>query len=372
MTEWALPTEQLVEYERITHEMHDDARLTALRRFVGGGFWRNFKLKYPEADEMYCRMMMVSRRLQDAIDDGAAGKLVEQARTQLYRAQCNCGYWHGAFGGIYLPHLRNAVYRSLIAADEILDRVANRPETWVEATADDYNFDARQEIRLANDRLMALILPSRGGILAELDVRRIQHNLLATLSRQPEAYHRKVLAGANQQNGNCASIHERVVFKQADLDQRIQYDKYPRKSLLDLFYDNETTLAAVASGQADVRSDFTQANYEAKIRRNASRIQVQLVRDGWACGVPVRITKGLTLDAGSPTLEIAYLLENLPQDRPLHFAVEMNFAGLPSAPTTATSTTSTATVWGSLARNSIWASARACTSATSGWGSTWG
>ena len=111
MTEWALPTEQLVEYERITHEMHDDARLAALRRFVGGGFWRNFKLKYPEADEMYCRMMMVSRRLQEAIDDGATGKLVEQARTQLYRAQCNCGHWHGAFGGIYLPHLRNAVYR---------------------------------------------------------------------------------------------------------------------------------------------------------------------------------------------------------------------------------------------------------------------
>ena len=28
----------------------------------------------------------------------------------LYRGQCNCGYWHGAFGGIYLPHLRNAIY----------------------------------------------------------------------------------------------------------------------------------------------------------------------------------------------------------------------------------------------------------------------
>ena len=32
MTEWALPTEQLVEYERLTHEMQGDARLTALRR----------------------------------------------------------------------------------------------------------------------------------------------------------------------------------------------------------------------------------------------------------------------------------------------------------------------------------------------------
>ena len=156
--------------------MHDDGRLKALQRFVGWRFLAGTSSRVtPEADEMYSRMMMVSRRLQDAIDDGASGRLVEEARTQLYRAQCNCGHWHGAFGGIYLPHLRNAVYRSLIAADEILDRLANRPTTWVEATADDYNIDARQEIRLANDRLMALILPSRGGMLAELDVRSIQH-----------------------------------------------------------------------------------------------------------------------------------------------------------------------------------------------------
>lgn len=330
MTEWALPTEQLVEYDRITHEMNGDGRLAALRRFVGGGYWRNFKVKYPEADEMYCRMMMVSRRLQETIDDGATGQLVEAARTELYRAQCNCGHWHGAFGGIYLPHLRNAVYRSLIAAEEILDRLARRPQTWVEAAADDYNFDARQEICLSNDRIMAMVLPSRGGMLAELDVRSIRHNLLATLSRQPEAYHRKVLAGANGQNGQCASIHDRVVFKQADLDQRIQYDTYPRKALMDLFFDNETTLEAVAAGQAELRGNFATAVYEAKIRRNAARIQVQLVREGQACGVPVRITKGLTLDAGSSTLQIAYLLENLPQDRPLHFAVEMNFAGLPA------------------------------------------
>ena len=46
--------------------------------------------------------------------------------------------------------------------------------------------------------------------------------------------------------------------------------------------------------------------------------------------MPLRITKGLTLEAGSSTLEIAYLLEGLPQDRPLHFAVEFNFAGLPA------------------------------------------
>ena len=335
MTEWALPVERLVEYQRIEREMRDDPRWNALRPFVRGGFWRNFRVKYPEADEMYCRMMSVSRRLQETLAAAAAGEpvnteLVEQARIELYRGQCNCGYWHGAFGGIYLPHLRNAVYQHLIAADNLLDRAVGRPETWVEAVADDFNFDARQEVRLTNDKLMALVSPSRGGQMIELDVRRIQHNLLATLARRPEAYHEKVRAGEHQNGDQVASIHERVVFKQPNLQERLQYDDHARKSLVDLFYDNDATLEAVASGAAPQRGDFLGGNYEARIRRNPDRIQVQMLRDGNAWGIPLRITKGLTLDAGSSTLQVAYLLENLPQGRPLHFAVEFNFAGLPA------------------------------------------
>ena len=30
-----------------------------------GGYWRNFKVKYPETNEMYARMQMVSRRLHE-------------------------------------------------------------------------------------------------------------------------------------------------------------------------------------------------------------------------------------------------------------------------------------------------------------------
>ena len=222
------------------------------------------------------------------------------------------------------------MYRNLIAADNLLDRVAGKPETWIEAVAEDFDFDARQEVRLANNRLIAMVAPSRGGQMTELDVRSICHNLLATLTRQPEAYHRKVLAGAQHDGAQVASIHDRVVFKQPNLDQRLQYDDHPRKSLLDLFYDPDATLEAVAAGRAPQRGDFVDGVYEARVRRNPDRIQVQLFREGRAGDATVKITKGLTLDAGSGALQIAYLLENLPQDRPLHFAVEMNFAGLPS------------------------------------------
>ncbi|MBN1395379.1 MAG: DUF1926 domain-containing protein [Pirellulales bacterium] len=335
MTEWALPTGVQMEYEQLEDQMLGDPRWDSLRPRIRGGFWRNFKVKYPETDEMYARMMAVSRRLQEISQTAAGGdpvdaELIERARTELYRGQCNCAYWHGAFGGIYLPHLRNAVYNHLIAADNLLDRAVGRPEAWVEAAAEDFNFDAHQEVRLNNEHLIALVAPGRGGQLLELDVRNIRHNLLATLARRPEAYHQKVQAGQHHNGEQVASIHDRVVFKQPDLDKRLQYDDHPRKSLVDLFYDEDAVLDSIAASTAPQRGDFVNGVYEARIRRNPDRIQVQLSREGTACGRPVRITKGLTLDAGSDTLQAAYLLENLPTDRRLHFAVEMNFAGMPS------------------------------------------
>ncbi len=330
MTEWALPVRQQEQYEQVSRDMEHDPRWPALRQFVRGGYWRNFRAKYPEANEMYARMMSVSRRLAEAVDGGHDGELVDQARTELYRAQCNCSYWHGAFGGIYLPHLRNAVYHHLIASDNLLDQATRPHGGWIEAKIDDFNFDSRQEVQLANDKLVALLAPGSGGQMYELDCRAIRHNLLATLARRPEAYHRKVAGGSNAGPGQVASIHDRVVFKQEGLDRQLQYDQHLRKSLLDHFFDNEATLDMAARGQAVERGDFLAAIYEARVRRNPDRIQVLMIREGMAAGLPVRITKGVTLNSGSPVLEIAYLLEGLPRDRTLHFGVELNFAGLPA------------------------------------------
>jgi alpha-amylase len=330
MTEWALPVERQHDYDEMVHGMHHDDRWTQVKQFIRGGFWRNFKTKYPESNEMYSRMMMVSRRLEHAELEGATGGDLHAARQALYRGQCNCSYWHGAFGGIYLPHLRNAVYNQLIEADNLLDQVDGKVGSWIEATADDYNFDARQEVRLANDALVCLLAPACGGQMYELDVRSIRHNLLATLARRPESYHRKVKAGQHQGNGDVSSIHDRVVFKQEGLDQRLQYDNHLRKSLIDHFYDVDTNLHAVSRGEAQECGDFVQGIYETRVRRNPDRIQIQLARHGSVAGIPVKITKGVTSEAGSSTLEIAYLLEGLPQDRPLRFGVEFNFAGLPS------------------------------------------
>ncbi len=330
MTEWALPTNRQWEYESLRHDMETESNWKRIASFARGGFWRNFKVKYPEANEMYARMMLVSRRLAATVRENHDADLIDEAQRELFRGQCNCSYWHGAFGGIYLPHLRNSVYKHLIAADNLLDQATGKTGTWVEALADDYDFDMRQEVCLANDRLVAFLAPAKGGQLYELDVRSIQHNLLTTLARRPEPYHTKVSQGASENIDTTASIHDRIVFKQNGLEQKLQYDRSPRKSLLDYFFDENVTLEQVARGEATDHGDFANRDYTTRVRRNPNRIQVQMSRAATACELPVTITKGITLEAGSGTLEFAYLLEGLPQDRPLHFAVELNLAGLPA------------------------------------------
>ena len=330
MTEWALPVPRQVEFDELTHSLENDPRWPSLRQFIRGGYWRNFKVKYPETDEMYSRMMMTSRRLQEARDNGVAEEALDGARRELYRGQCNCSYWHGAFGGVYLPHLRNAVFNHLIAAENLLDQALGQPEGSIEASADDFNFDARPEIQLRNSKLMCLLAPSFGGHLYELDVRSICHNLQATLTRREEGYHRKVLAGQNAGEDNVASIHDRVVFKHDDLDQRVQYDAFPRQSLVDHFFTDDVDVESLASGKARPIGDFQMGAYESRVRRNPDRVQAQFSRTGRVGDFNIRLTKGVTLQAGLPTLEISYLLEDLPSDQTLHYGVEFNFAGMPS------------------------------------------
>ena len=330
MTEWVLPPEAQLACLKARKLAAEDPRLADVPRFMRGGSWRNFRMRYPEANEMYARMMAVSGRLQRIAAAGPVDPAALAEATQaLYRGQCNCGYWHGAFGGIYLPHLRNAIYRELIDADTAADRAEGRRGSWVEATTDDYDFDGRTEVRLSNEILDAWIAPARGGMLYELDLRDCRHNLLATLDRRPEAYHAQVLAGPGAAR-SVVDASQVAKFKQEGLERMVRYDASRRKSLVDHFWDVDVAAAAVAEGTAMERGDFAGGGFEASVRRNPGRIQVLLSRAGNAWGIPFTLSKAVTLEAGSRVLEIAYKLEGLPPGFRQHLAVEFAFAGMPA------------------------------------------
>ena len=329
MTEWALPVQQQNDFDQVVHDLETDERWPRVQPFLRGGFWRNFKVKYPETNEMYARMMFVSSLVQQAEQEGCDPAAIAEARDWLYRGQCNCSYWHGAFGGVYLPHLRNAVYQSLIKAEKVIDGVMRNTSHWIEALVDDYTFDTRREIRLGNEQMIAWISPYDGGQIYELDLLDIEHNLLATIQRRAESYHQKVLKGQDTNSDDTASIHDRIVFKQDNLDQHLGYDLRLRKMLVDHFWDEHETLANVAGAKSLDRGDFSEGVYQATIRRNPDRIQVMLTRDGNVWGVPLKITKGITMSPQNNQIEIAYQLDGIPEGQLLHFGIEFNFAGMP-------------------------------------------
>ncbi|GAB4156996.1 MAG: DUF1926 domain-containing protein [Planctomycetaceae bacterium] len=335
MTEWALPTSRQIELHHLVERKKHDPDWPAISSFFRGGFWRNFRVKYPEAMEMYCRMLEVSNRLNNLVNAEDGRERADQialARTALYRAQCNCSYWHGAFGGLYLPHLRNAVYSQLVTADTLLELVSGRDGRWVDVAAEDFNLDARKEIRLWGDRLIAYFAPATGGHLYELDIRQTRMNLLATLDRRPEPYHETVRhAGEHQREGHeseVASIHNMVSFKQPDLDKRIVYDSWRRKSLVDHFLQPGLDFETFRQGGGDI-GDFTRGVYETELRKTEKRCEVRMSRLGRVGPYDVRVTKTVSLDVAQPgCLEIHYELENMPANFPFHFAVEFNFAGV--------------------------------------------
>jgi alpha-amylase len=333
MTEWALPSDRLVAYQEAIRSTADDRSVDRLRPFVSaGGFWRNFKAKYAESDEMYARMLGISDRLARLSgSDEADPDYLEIARQELYRAQCNCPFWHGTFGGLYLPHLRNAVYRHLIGAHKALDESEGRSGPRVSIDVADYNLDARQEVRLENDRLVAFVRPASGGHIYELDVLQHAVNVLATLDRRPEAYHGAISAAAasgGDRPDGPPGLPDKVVLKQGGLEQLLVYDRQPRKALVDHFLPVDATLLDLKTCRDVERGDFATGTYLSKVHRGPHRVMLAMERPGMADGHAIHVGKTISMEAGSGVLDVLYVLEELPEGVPIHFAVEINLAAM--------------------------------------------
>jgi alpha-amylase len=331
MTEWVLPADRANRYDAIRQHLDRDDSRDERASFLRAGFWRNFKVKYPETRDMYARMMEVSARLDRIVrfDRRAMGDhRVHDARQALYRAQCNCGYWHGAFGGLYLPHLRSAVYENLLRADRLLGEFEFGQGVPLSAISEDFNFDGREEIKLANEALCLYVTPQEGGALYEIDVLGVERNLAASLSRRPETYHAKIHQAGHGANG-AHSIHDRIVCKEEGLDRHLQYDRYRRRSALehllpvDILPEPGTPWAEQAFLQG-ARQEF-----QARCVRAGHHVAVELQSmPGPDRESTATITKRIELCQGATSFVVRYRLGKLESLPAFRFAVEWNIAGL--------------------------------------------
>ena len=326
MTEWALPTQSREDFERVMAMVKEDPRLAPAKRFLKGGFWRNFKAKYEEANELYAKMMLVSGKV-DALPHDSQEYI--EARKRLYEGQCNCPYWHGVFGGLYLPHLRSAVYGHLIAAEAIADK-ARAGEDPQNIEMRDCTFDGRDEIIVQTGMLNYTISPSKGGQIVELDVVEKGFNLLMTLNRRLETYHEKLTSPGEKKSTGPASIHDSTQSKEEGLDKILFYDKYPRKSLVDHILGSEATAEKFLRAELDELADFSRAEYKADTGGEAlGPVTLTSRREGKSGGnYNLEIEKRLTF-AEPGSMLVAYRLTNHAQvEASFRLGVEFNLAML--------------------------------------------
>jgi alpha-amylase len=300
MMEWVLEPADFERFRALKEKVPPEAR-----RFLRGGFFREFFLKYPESNHLHKRMLLVSREVSRNPE--------AEAVRELYRAQCNDPYWHGIFGGLYLPHLRESAYRHLIEAE---GRLPLRPGWEVV----DYDLDGREELFFRHERFNLLVKPSFGGSLVEFDDRRLGRNFSDVLARRPESYHRP-REQAPGEGGK--SIHEQAKPLPPEAASLLRYDWHPRFSLLDHFLHPQTSQENFRAVDYGEQGDFVNQEYSYALQGNSALLS----RQGhiWADGerLPIRVKK--RIDPAPDGAVVTYELENASKKEvALFFGIEWN------------------------------------------------
>lgn len=323
MEEWALPAEAGSAYHEARRRLADQGDPAV--GFLRGGFWRQFLAKYPEINTMHKRMLRVSEKVWRL----PPGRRRQLALDDLWRAQCNCPYWHGVFGGVYLPHIRRANFAHLIAAEARADEAGRTGPSVFTA---DLDGDGAPEVELSTPAMVLWVDPAEGAGVVAWDWRAARINLANVLSRRREAYHAQLRAAAQEPAAGpgVETIHtERVRVKEPHLERLLVYDRYRRSSFLDHLLPVGVTLDTFASGE--IPTPFAGQPFAIAMPRGQALAAASFARettvpaDGGS--TVVRIAKRFAPQGSSRRLAVSYRISNA-GEHPLHalFGVETNWA----------------------------------------------
>lgn len=218
MEEWALPAPAFHRLGELKGLLGEERLARGESPLIRGSHWRNFLVKYSEANRMHKKMVALSELCRRRGDP-------RPARRAVGKAQCNDAYWHGVFGGLYLRHLREAVWGHLAEAEGILRE--GEALAWEEV---DLDLDGTSEIWVHSHAFSALVSQARGGGVEELTLFARKVNLANTLTRRREPYHQvnggeggeegvPGRGGAGSGNGGTPSIH--------DLEETLRFSTLP-------------------------------------------------------------------------------------------------------------------------------------------------
>jgi len=325
MTEWVLPPDEMPTFMNLLDTARRDEAPEA--RYLRGGFWRNYMVRYREINDLNKQMLRVS----DKVAAMASGPEKERAADHLYQGQSNDCYWHGLFGGIYIVHMRMATLSHLIAAEDLADAAADAAgsPTVYGARLFDTDLDAIDEVLATSPGQTLVVDVAEGAGISSWDLRASRVALNSVLRRRPEAYHHKLIEHDHAIDANAApegtatdpdaqaeadagadapkSIHDVVHVKEPGLAALLHYDRHERRSgLIHLLpADGSTTVEDFIRSSYHELGDFVDTPYRADVIDPA---RIVMRRDGHVLDDviqrPLTVTKTIRLGVGRKRLDL--------------------------------------------------------------------
>jgi len=299
MEKWALPPDAAIRLTALEEELGEERLAGPDGALLRGGHWRNFLVRYPEANRMHKKMLALSALSRERADP-------QRARRAIGRAQCNDAYWHGVFGGLYFPHLRRAVWENLATAERIL-----RDGESIAWEVLDLDVDGHAEIWVHSAAFSAIVSPARGGAIEEYTLFDRGLNLADVLTRRREAYHGAAPGtGADTPEGGVQSLHE--LERSAVSAGAPELDREPRALFVDRVLPEDIDLATYRSGAAEALASWAGARMTSRIQRVGDAVEINLsgpafVRDRPRDHAPV-LDKRIRFEE-SGALHVAYRWE---------------------------------------------------------------
>jgi hypothetical protein len=330
MNEWTLPATAAHEYHALVEMEKASGNYERHKPFLRGGIWRNFLSRYAESNWMHKRMLGLSARLLAL----PVAQRTAPLQELLHRAQANDAYWHGLFGGLYLPHLRRAVWQNLIKLEAALDHLSPR------ASGEhlDADLDGHDEAFLRSKALQVVVRDDGDASAIELASYTAKHNFADTLRRYSESYHARIGADSTTapvEEGfgaeGIASAHDRIAFKQAISAADVASDLRPRALFVDTLLDeNGNTLTIPAYREVDAAADELLFVAECAGGRLEKRYRIagqQLVVDYRSTAVAGRLQTQLNLAMPScDGYSGRYILDN--GEIPCGFGQKLHLGGI--------------------------------------------
>jgi len=235
MGEWSLFSERTTAMEALIKDMEKKYTDDTAKVFVKGGIWKNFLVKYPESNRIHKRTTALSKRANKNGD-----KLLLES---LYKAQCNDVLWHGIFGGLYLPNLRNNSYRFIIEAEKRLEETEGMKLPLTETG--DFDYDGYDETYIRSEHANYMFVSRDCGQLASLEDKDNLFNFQNTLARRKEAYHDKLFAEQETEEDadtssseGISTIHDSEAAVDREYVKYLVFDWHNKNSFIDHFVEN--------------------------------------------------------------------------------------------------------------------------------------